>query len=104
MKLTIILSDGAVYKDGVSYHGLDLSGAPDNIHALQWNGESGWIEFVNESEFRKPANENIDTLPDWANDALAKWSEAKSAYTAAQAAMEEEAAQNQPTVDGAEIL
>lgn len=104
MKLTVIISDGAVYKDGVAYYGLDLSNAPDNVHALQWDGDSGWIEFVNESEFRKPANENINALPDWANDALAKWDEAKAAYDAAQAAMQEEMAGNQPTVDGAETL
>lgn len=101
MKLTIIPADGAVYKDGYSYSGLDLSGIPDNIHALQWDNGSGWIEFKNESEFRKPANEIIDSLPEWANAALAKWDEVKAAEEAAiQAAVR----QAQSTVIGAETL
>lgn len=101
MKLTIIPSDGAVYKDGVSYSGLDLSGIPENVHALQWNGDSGWIEFNNESEFRKPANEKIDALPDWANDALVKWDEAKAS---SEAAIQAAATRPQPTVNGAQTL
>lgn len=79
MKLTIIPNDGAVYKDGVCYSGLSLNTAPANVHALQWDGVSGWLEFFNESEFRKPPNEAITELPNWANDALAKWDEAKAA-------------------------
>jgi hypothetical protein len=47
MRLTIIPSDKAVYKDGLCYSNLDLStcGIPDDIHALQWNEISGWLEF-----------------------------------------------------------
>lgn len=99
MKLTIIPADGAVYKDSHSYSGLTLIGVPENIHALQWDGDAGWIEYVNESEYRKPANEAITELPSWANDALASWQAALDAEAQAKAAL---AAQN--TVTGAQTL
>jgi len=69
MKLTIIKDDGAVYKDGKSYAGLDLNQIPSDVHALQWNNGSGHIEFVNNIK----VNENINEIPSWANDALSAW-------------------------------
>ena len=101
MKLTIIPADNAVYKDNVSFSGLDLSSAPTNVHALQWDNNAGWIEFKTESEFRKPPNENITTLPDWANAAVTKWDEAKAAEEAAILAA---ASALQPTTQGAQTL
>jgi hypothetical protein len=74
MKLTIITVDGAVYKDGISYSGLDLSIVPVNVHALQWDSVAGWIEFKDTIP-----NENITELPVWANACLTKWDEAKAA-------------------------
>lgn len=94
MKLTIIREDGAVYKDGFSYFGLDLSSVPQNVHALQWNEDKGWIEFVNESEFRRPPNEAITELPLWASEALDKWDAAD--YVARNTV--------QPVVEGAQTL
>jgi hypothetical protein len=87
MKLTIIRKDGAVYKDGLAYSGLDLSSIPSNVHALQFNTvfNAGWIEFVQENEFvAKPANETITALPEWATAAMAKWDAAKAAETTAE--------------------
>jgi len=48
MKLTIIPSDGAVYKDGLCYEHLIWEGTPPNVHALQFDSDSnmGWIEFT----------------------------------------------------------
>lgn len=82
MKLTIIPSDKAVYKDGLSYLDLDLSTAniPSDVHALQWDNNAGWIEYKNHV---KP-NETISALPQWANDAVTVW---QQAYDAAQAAI-----------------
>lgn len=97
MKVTIIPADGAVYKNNIFYSGLDLSSAPENVHALQWDNNAGWIEFNSESEFRKPANQRIGVLPDWANTALEKWDEAKAAEEAA-------ANQPQPSSQGAQTL
>jgi hypothetical protein len=78
MKLTIIREDGAVYKDGISYSGLDLSAVPPNVHALQWYETEGEIEF---SGRPKPQNEIITELPNWANACVVKWDEAKAAET-----------------------
>ena len=76
MKLTIIPIDGAVYKDGISYSGLDLSAVPVNVHALQWYETEGEIEF---SGRPKPQNEIITELPSWANACVVKWDQAKAA-------------------------
>jgi hypothetical protein len=67
-KLTIIPSDKAVYVDGVCLSDLELSGIPENIHALQWvQGVGGWLEIIGEP------NEPIEELPQWAIDAIAVW-------------------------------
>ena len=97
MKLTIIRSDGAVYKDGVSYSDLDLSAVPANVHALQFNDASntGWIEFTQDDFGNKEANQMITSLPAWATTAMTKWNEAKAAQEAAQ-----QAAANQPQTTG----
>ena len=68
MRLTIIPSDGAVYKDGVCYSGLFWAGTPIDVHALQWVDVEGWIEF----KISTP-NEIITSLPAWAENALAAW-------------------------------
>jgi hypothetical protein len=83
MKLVIIPVDGAVYVDGLSYSNLDLSIAPSNVHALQWNNNKGWIEFVDNDDGTKPQNQAITELPEWANICKTKWEEAKSAEEAA---------------------
>ena len=91
MKLTIITADNAVYKDGVSYLGLDLSscGIPDNVWALQWQDTSGWVEDKSDLV----DNLAITELPSWAAACVAKWDEAKAAEEAAQQAAEEAAQQ-----------
>lgn len=78
MKLTIIVEDGAVYKDGVSYSNLNLFGIPADIHALQWEDTIGWVEFKNNNNGTKPQNQTITELPIWANNAKTKWDEAKA--------------------------
>lgn len=90
MKLTIIPSDQAVYKDGVSYLDLTLNFIPADVHALQWNNNSGHIEYKNHI---KP-NETITQLPSWANDALTVWQQADDAEQAKKL-IEQQAAQNQ---------
>jgi len=96
MKLTIIPVDGAVYKDGYSYSGLNLAAAPSNVHALQWKDTKGWIEFTDNDDGTKPQNEAITELPSWANACVTKWDEAETvrlaAVEAARLAAEEAAA------------
>ena len=84
MKLTIITADNAVYKDDVSYLGLDLSSCsiPANVWALQWQDTSGWIE----DKSALVQNQDITELPSWATACVAKWDEAKAAEEAAEEA------------------
>lgn len=73
MKLTIIPADGSVGEDGKFYNNLDLSSCdiPLDVHALQWDGTAGWIEF------KTPVpNQPITELPAWANCCMTKWTEA----------------------------
>jgi hypothetical protein len=73
MKLTIIIGDGSVGKDGKFYNDLDLISCniPLDVHALQWQGEDGWIEYDSPTV----DNQNITQLPEWANCCLLKWEE-----------------------------
>jgi len=82
-RLTILPSDGAVYRDAGNYIELDLSGCgvPADVHALQWDGSAGHIEFTDTRE-----NEEITALPDWANACVTKWDEADAARIAAEEA------------------
>lgn len=76
MKLTIIPVDNAVYVNGVCKAPLNilLCGIPTNVHALQWLENAGWIEFNSLNVFDlKPANQNINDLPEWALSAYQCW-------------------------------
>jgi hypothetical protein len=91
MKLTIIPIDGNVKKDGVAYLKLDLSSCviPNDIHALQWFENSGWIEYTS----AEIANKNITELPSWVSLAVSIWEKAD------QVAKEEEAKKVIPPED-----
>jgi hypothetical protein len=88
MKLSIIPSDKAVYKDGLCYLDLDLSSVniPVDIHALQWDNNAGHIEYKNNVKLA----EAIDTLPSWANEAYKIWVNADTKAKAAAALLEQE--------------
>ena len=73
MKLTIIPSDGAVYENNVCYSNLTWLGTPINVHALQWQDTTGWIEFNDGTP-----NEDITSLPEWANNAELAWQNANN--------------------------
>jgi hypothetical protein len=79
MKLTIIPSDKAVYVDGYSFLDLDLVNIPEDVHALQWNQNVGEIEFVQNADGVKLANQVINSLPSWAEAAIEVWNKAKNA-------------------------
>jgi hypothetical protein len=87
MRLTIIPSDGAVYKNSFSYSGLDLSFAPSDVHALQWYDTYGEVEFKRQfvdGQIIHPQNKIITILPDWANQAVEVWGQADAANIAAE--------------------
>ena len=75
MKLTIIPVDGSVGEDGKFYLDLDLASCniPSNVHALQWDGVAGSIEFNTPIP-----NQDITVLPTWANCCMVKWDEANN--------------------------
>ena len=70
MRLTIISSTKSVGKDELFFNELDLSSCdiPIDVWALQWYDAYGDIEFVD----TRP-NQDINALPDWANNCLAVW-------------------------------
>jgi len=82
-RVTILPADGAVYRDAGNYLDLDLSscGIPADVHALQWDGSVGHIEFTDTRE-----NEEITALPNWASACAAKWDEADANRIAAEEA------------------
>ena len=73
MRLTIIPNDGAVYKDDEVYSDLVWNGTPESIHALQWFGNSGWIEFNNGLP-----NQEITELPEWVQNAITSFEFARN--------------------------
>ena len=56
MKLTIIPIDKVVIVDGVAIHDIDMTGIDPDIHAVQFDGTGGWIEYID----RDP--EQIDSV------------------------------------------
>lgn len=67
MRLTIIVPDKTVCKDGVCYSGITWQGTPDNVRALQWYGTYGVVELTDYT------NEDVTELPPWAISAEAAW-------------------------------
>lgn len=63
MRLTIIRDMGLVHIDGRGYDELDMTGVPEEIHALQWDGEKGEIEYVSSDM----PNELVSVMPSWAS-------------------------------------
>lgn len=68
MRLSIIPVDGVVVVDGVAQVKLSWEGTPADIHALQWFGDTGWIEYIDDR-----LNEDISELPEWVTNAQAAW-------------------------------
>jgi hypothetical protein len=65
MKLTIVPSDGFISIDGRGFSHLDMSSVPENIHAVQWDGAAGWIEYSITEDGAKPANTPINSITDF---------------------------------------
>lgn len=76
MKLTIIPEDNSVYIDGVCINSLTWTDTPDNVHALQWNNDIGWIEFNDGNK-----NQIITDIPIWAQNAIDAWTNANTSIT-----------------------
>lgn len=61
-RITVIPVDGLVSVNGIVMSGLDLSFLPREIHAIQWNGHSGEVEFRQDVLGNKRPNEKIDSF------------------------------------------
>lgn len=60
MKVTIVPGDTYVAVNGIGFSDIDVTLSED-IHAVQWDGDSGWIEYK-ENGGVKPANQTITDL------------------------------------------
>lgn len=58
--VSIIMPDTMVVQDGLGYADLDLSSVAANIHAIQWDGSKGHIEYNDGT-----ANADIDSFADY---------------------------------------
>lgn len=78
MRLTIVADDNAVGVDGEFLSPLDLAQLDPNIHAVQWYGEYGEVEFRTRFENGKPftpQNEYITDISPY-QFALDAWTQA----------------------------
>jgi len=91
-KLTILPADGVVSIDGLSYSELKMSGIPKNLHALQWFGKGGEIEYIADDYGETKPNTRIDSLPKWTEKNIRVWEAAnKNAIEKAKEEEEKEA-------------
>lgn len=60
MRFTLVTKDNVVVIDG-KLKKIDLSSLDQSIHAVQWDNDSGWIEYQETPE-GKPQNEKITSL------------------------------------------
>ena len=102
MKLTIVPSDTAVYVDGLAIFGFDMSSVPQDVHALQWKANIGWIEYTDADDGSKPQNQAVTEIPDWATALYNAWLTKKADADARAAAAA--AARSQPTTTGTQTL
>lgn len=65
MRVTIIPSDGIVAVDGRTIVAINMSSLPVGVHAVQWYGSKGEVEFSMDEEGHKPANEIIENLDEY---------------------------------------
>jgi predicted dinucleotide-utilizing enzyme len=96
MKLTIIPEDAAVYIDGVCVSGIDISFVPNNIHAIQWDGNFGEIEYKTENKI-KPNNLEITEILPYMQSCIDKHAETLIKIAEAAAAEQAAALANQTT-------
>lgn len=92
MRLVIIDQENNMMQvgiDGLFYEDLDGSQLADNIHAVQWYGESGEIEYKDPATGKMTHNEDIVSI-DAFQFAVDAWNAAKAAEEAAESEEPEE--------------
>jgi hypothetical protein len=76
MKLTIVPEDGVVTLDGESYANLDLSFIEPTIHAVQWYGTFGEVEYKDPVTGKMTLNQEIFDISPY-QQAIDLWNSAK---------------------------
>jgi hypothetical protein len=76
MRLTIVPSDGIVVIDGKPQR-VDCSGiaALAGVHAVQWDGKQGHVEYVNESGREFKSNKTIASISSF-QEVVTRWTAA----------------------------
>lgn len=80
MKFTIIPDDKTIIVDGLGYNNLQFK-IDGNIHAIQWYGEFGEIEYkpeMNSDGVRKPLNKSFTDYKKF-EKVLSAWHKANEA-------------------------
>ena len=64
MQVTVIVDDNTILVNGFA-ESCDLSGMPDYIHALQWYGAYGEIEFRAADDGSRQANKRVEDFEEF---------------------------------------
>jgi hypothetical protein len=69
IKYTIVPVDGVVVIDGFAYQPVDMSGIPDTVHAIQWNGVigEGTVEYKQLPDGTLPAPSSFSDPAEYYN-------------------------------------
>lgn len=62
MKVTIVPADGLVIVDGFAAEGINMAGVYAAIHAVQWDGTTGWLELFPDVNGYKPPNIELTSI------------------------------------------
>ena len=81
MRLIIVPSDSFVSINGIGYSGLDLSFINPTIHAVQWYGTYGEVEYKDLATGKMTANREIQNIDEF-QQVIAVWQAAKDAEAA----------------------
>lgn len=86
MKLTIVVDDKLVIVDGVGLKPIDMTGIDEMIHAVQWNGTRGDVEYrAHDEHGNRRHNTKFDDVSTY-QTFIDRWNVAKVAYDASVAA------------------
>lgn len=61
MQVTIVADDGVVIVNGQLLP-VDLSQLDADVHAVQWTGSTGWIEFKPDADGNRKLNEKFTDI------------------------------------------
>jgi hypothetical protein len=59
-QLTVIKPDSLISVSGIGVQECDMSGFPDDLHALQWDGTSGHVEYASSTKLNLSINSEAE--------------------------------------------